>query len=372
MSLRFWFRPTLCGALTVASFALFSHHAHTSAFYTTPQLAGVHDPREIHFKNVKQLTAGGQNAEAYFSSDGKKLIFQSERDGYPCDQQYTMNIDGTGVQRVSNGKGRTTCGAWTKSGKHVIYSSTYEGDAQCPPKPDYSKGYVWPVYRTFKIYKSNPDGTDIKVLFPKDLKPGEEPGYNAESVFSPDGKNIAFCSDRGGDLDIWVMNDKGKKLKQLTKRLGYEGGPWWSPDGTKIAFRAYYPETEKEKEEYLSLLKQHLIRPSTLDLYVMDADGSNVKRITSDSKENIASFAPSWTPDGKALVFSSNRSDPRRRKFEVYKINLDGTGLERLTYGEQFDGFPTFSPDGKLFVWASNRNGKVPRETNVFIAEWVP
>lgn len=372
MSLRLWIRPIVGGSLSLLALVGFTNVAQTRGFKTSPQLAEIHDPREVHLKNVKQLTFGGQNAEAYFSPDGTKLIFQSERGDYPCDQEYIMNIDGSGVTRVSNGKGRTTCGWWMKNGKHVIYSSTFEADAQCPPKPDFSKGYVWPVYRTFKIYKSKPDGTEIEPLFPKDLKPNEEPGYNAESVVSPDGKSIVFCSDRGGDLDIWVMSSKGKKLKQLTNRLGYEGGPWWSPDGKQIAFRAYYPETEKEKEDYISLFKQHLIRPTTLDLYVMNADGSNVRRITNDRKDNIASFAPSWTPDGKALVFASNRSDPRHRKFEVYKINLDGTGLERITYGEQFDGFPNFSPDGKHFVWASNRHGKVPHETNVFIGEWVP
>ena len=197
------------------------------------------------------------------------------------------------------------------------------------------------------------------------------PGYNAESVISPDGKKIVFCSDRGGDLDIWTMDIDGKNPRQLTNTLGYDGGPWWSPDGKQICFRAYHPTVAKDQTEYQDLLKQHLIRPTTLDLYVMNADGSNQRQITHDAKENIASFAPSWTHDGKALVFASNRADPKRRQFEAFKINLDGTGLERITYGGQFDGFPNFSPDGTKFVWASNRNG-INRETNVFIADWVP
>jgi TolB protein len=335
------------------------------------QLAALSDSREVHLKNVKQLTFGGQNAEAYFSADGKKLTFQSEREGYPCDQQYIMSIDGTGLKRISPGTGRTTCGWWMKDGKRILFSSTHQADAKCPEKPDFSKGYVWPVYPTYRITTVKPDGSDEKVLFPNDLKPGELPGYNAESVLSRDGKKIVFCSDRGGDLDIWVMDSDGKNAKQLTKNLGYEGGPWWSPNGKQIVFRAFYPETDKEKEDYLSLLKQHLIRPSTLDLYVMDADGSNMRRLTNDRAQNIANFGPSWTPDGKGLVFCSNRDDPRRRKFEVWKMNLDGTGLERITYGDQFDGFPNFSPDGKKFVWASNRNGK-DRETNLFIADWIP
>jgi TolB protein len=336
------------------------------------QSPSLQEPNETHLKNVRQLTFGGQNAEAYFSADGKRLIFQSTRDGYDCDQQYVMNIDGTQVHRVSTGTGRTTCGLWMDQDRRVLFSSTHGSDPSPPPKPDFSKGYVWPVYPTYRIYTAKPDGSDLKPLFPKALKPGETVGYNAESVLSPNGKKIVFTSDRGGDLDIWVMNSDGTHPKQLTHTLGYDGGPWWSPDGKRIAFRAYHPETPEEIADYKSLLAQHLIRPTTLDLYVMDADGSHMRRLTDNRKENIASFAPSWTPDGKGLVFASNREDLQRRKFEVYKMNLNGSGLERLTYGGQFDGFPTFSPDGKRFVWASNRNGKQPHETNVFIADWAP
>lgn len=335
------------------------------------QLPSLHDTQEVHLKNVKQLTFGGQNAEAYFSNDGKKITFQSERGDYACDQQYVMNIDGTGLKRLSPGTGRTTCGWWLKKDKRILFSSTHETDPRCPEKPDFSKGYVWPVYDTYKIISVRPDGTDMQVIYPKNLKQGERPGYNAESVVSRDGKRIVFCSDRGGDLDIWVMDVDGKNAKQLTRRLGYEGGPWWSPDGKQIVFRASYPETEKEKEDYVSLLQQHLIRPSTLDLYVMNADGSNLRRITNDREQKIANFGPTWTVDGKSLVFCSNRDDVKRRAFELYKIGLDGSGLERITYGGQFDGFANFSPDGKKFLWASNRNGK-NHETNLFIADWVP
>ncbi len=336
------------------------------------QITTLHDSRETHLANVRQLTFGGQNAEAYFSHDGQRLTFQSTRDGHGCDQQYVMNIDGTGLRRISNGQGRTTCGWWMPGDRRLLFSSTFASSPDCPPRPDYSRGYVWPVYPTYRIYTVRPDGSDLRPLFPRTLKPDEQPGYNAESVLSSDGKKIVFTSDRGGDLDIWVMDSDGRNARQLTHTLGYDGGPWWSPDDKLICFRAYHPETPEEIADYKALLKQHLIRPTTLDLYVMNADGSQVRRITNDRAANIASFAPSWTPDGKALVFASNRDDPDRRKFEVYKINLDGSGLERITYGSQFDGFPNFSPDGKHFVWASNRNGKAPHETNIFIADWVP
>jgi TolB protein len=359
------------GALVLVSGGAFAAFAKRQPPAPPKPLMAAHDPREVHLKNVRQLTFGGQNAEAYFSADGKRLTFQSERDGQGCDQQYVMNTDGTGVTRISNGTGRTTCGWWTKDGKRIIFSSTHGSSPDCPPKPDYSKGYVWPIYPTYAIYSSKADGSDLKLLFPQGLKAGEEPGYNAEAIISPDGKKIVFCSNRGGDLDIWVMDSDGKNPRQLTRTLGYDGGPWWSPDGKQICFRAYHPQTDKEAADYKELLKQHLIRPSTLDLYVMNADGSNVRQITHEAAQGIASFAPSWTRDGKALVFASNRADPKRRAFEVFKINLDGTGLEQITYGGQFDGFPNFSPDGKKFVWASNRNG-INRETNIFIADWVP
>ncbi len=341
-------------------------------FAAKNQLATITDEREKHFRNVTQLTFGGENAEAYFSSDGKQLIFQSQRDGYPCDQQFVMNTDGTNLHRVSTGTGRTTCGWFFDHDRRVLFSSTHGFDPVPPIKPDYSHGYVWPVYNTYSIYTANADGTNLKPLFPKEVKLGQPSGYNAESVVSPDGKKVVFTSDTGGDLDIWVMNIDGSRAKQLTHTLGYDGGPWWSPDGKKICYRAYHPETPEEIADYKGLLAQHLIRPTTLDLYVMNADGSDQHAVTHEKSQNIASFAPSWTRDGKSLVFSSNRADDKRRAFEVYKINLDGTGLERLTYGGQFDGFPNFSPDGKKIIWASNRHGKVPHETNLYIADWVP
>lgn len=359
-------RLATVGAVFLTIFAAYQAHG------LRQQLTTLHDEREIHLKNVRQLTFGGQNAEAYFSADGKRLTFQSVRDGHECDQQYVMDIDGSHVQRINVKGGRTTCGWWFKDGKRVLFSSTHEAGEGCPPKPDFSKGYVWPVYPTYRIFTVKPDGTDLRPLFPASLKPGEQSGYNAESVISRDGKKVVFTSDRGGDLDIWVMDINGKNAHQLTHTLGYDGGPWWSPDGKHICFRAYHPVTEQEIADYKELLGQHLIRPTTLDIYVMDADGSNVRRITDDRQAKIANFAPTWLPDGKGLLFVSNRDDPQRRKFEVYKVALDGTALERITYGGQFDGFPAFSPDGKQIVWGSNRNGKAPRETNLFIADWVP
>lgn len=316
-------------------------------------------PQEVHLRNLRQLTFGGENAEAYFSADGRKLSFQSTREGRQCDQIYTMNIDGSDVRLISNGAGRTTCAYFFPDGKRVLYSSTHLGSKDCPPRPDFSQGYVWAVYPAFDIFTANPDGSDLKQLT-------KAPGYDAEATISKNGK-IVFTSMRDGDLDIYTMDGNGKNVRRLTKDLGYDGGPFWSYDGKQIVYRANHPPTEKEKADYLGLLKQNLIRPTTLEIWVMNADGSNKRQITRNGKAN---FAPYFFPDGKRIIFASNLSDPKGRDFDLYKINLDGTGLERITYNDTFDGFPMFSPDGKRIVFASNRNAKARGDTNVFIADW--
>ncbi len=318
-------------------------------------------PNEKHFRNLKQLTFGGENAEAYFSSDGKQLIFQSTRDGRGCDQIYTMNVDGSNVKMISNGDGRTTCSYFYPGGKKILYSSTHLGDKQCPPKPDFSRGYVWAVYDTFDVFTANPDGSNPKQLT-------RTPGYDAETTITLDGKKLVFTSMRDGDLDIYTMNADGSNVKRLTNELGYDGGPFWSYDGKQIVYRAHHPQTDTAKADYTSLLKQNLIRPTVLEIWVMNADGSNKRQVTKNGKAN---FGPYFFPDGKRVIFSSNMDDPRGRNFDLYKINVDGTGLERLTFNETFDGFPMFSPDGKKIVFASNRNAKATGETNVFIADWV-
>jgi Tol biopolymer transport system component len=317
-------------------------------------------PQEKHLRNVKQLTFAGENAEAYFSPDGRKLIFQSTPEGRPCDQIYTMNIDGSDVKMVSNGDGRTTCSYFMPGGKRILYSSTHLGGKQCPPRPDFSQGYVWAVYDTFDIFTANPDGSDLKRLT-------TTPGYDAETTINRQGK-LVFTSKRSGDLDIYTMDADGRNVKRLTNELGYDGGPFWSYDGKQIVYRAYHPQTEKEKADYIALLKQNLIRPTVLDIWVMNADGSNKRQVTHLNK---ASFAPYFFPDGKRIIFSSNQADPKGRDFDLYVVNVDGTGIERITYNDTFDGFPMFSPDGKKLVFASNRHNAKTNDTNIFIADWV-
>ena len=314
---------------------------------------------EVHLVNVRQLTHGGENAEAYFSADGSRLIFQSAREGNACDQIYSMKTDGTDVRRISNGTGRTTCGYYYPGGRELLFASTHGASPACPPKPSYERGYVWPVYETYDIYRAAADGSN-----PVNLT--HSPGYDAEATIAPDGL-IVFTSVRDGDMEIYSMKADGSGVKRLTNRPGPDGGPFFSWDGKLVAFRGRPLQPGPEMEDYKALLKEGLWRPTALEIYIMDRDGGNQRQLT---KLGGANFAPSWHPDGKRLVFASNVADPRGRDFDIYMVNLDGTGLERITFNETFDGFPMFSPDGRHLVFASNRNGKVEGETNVFIADW--
>ncbi len=319
-------------------------------------------PSEKHFSNVKQLSFGGENAEAYFSFDGKKLVFQSKRDGNGCDRIYTMNIDGSNVTQVSNGEGRTTCSYFKKGDKKVVYGSTHLGNKNCPPPADFSKGYVWAIYPDFDIFEADATGKNIKPMT-------STKGYDAEATVSPNGKKIIFTSMRDGDLDLYVMDKNGKNVKRLTNELGYDGGAFFSPDSKKIVYRAFHPKTEAEITRYKLRLSENLIEPTVFEVWTMNSDGSDKKQIT-DLK--AASFAPYFTPNGKKIIFCTNyfAEDTRKRNFDLALINIDGTGIERVTYNETFDGFPMFSPDGKKLVFASNRNAATTGDTNVFIADW--
>ena len=321
--------------------------------------AGPETAKETHLANVKQLTFGGENAEAYFSFDGTELIFQSTRDGAGCDQIYAMRVDGTGLRRVSSGEGRTTCAYFTPDKRHVVYASTHLGGPACPPKPDFSRGYVWPVYDSYDIFKASPDGSGITRLT-------TTPGYDAEATIGPDGR-IVFTSVRDGDMEIYSMNAEGGDVKRLTHRAGPDGGPFFSRDGRQIVFRGRALAPGPELDDYRTLLRDGLWRPTSLEIFVMNADGTGLRQVTSLGG---ASFAPFFSPDGKKIIFSSNQHNPRGRDFELWLVNTDGTGLERVTWNPTFDGFPMFSPDGTRLVFASNRQQKVTGETNVFIADW--
>ncbi|HEV8538958.1 MAG TPA: hypothetical protein VGR15_08580 [Bacteroidota bacterium] len=319
-------------------------------------------PTENHFDHLKQLTFGGENAEAYFSSHDDRLIFQSTRDSLKCDQIFAMDLSGGSLRMLSTGKGRTTCAYYLPGDSTFIYSSTHGADSSCPPKPDYSKGYIWAVYKSYDIYLGGSDGTIRRRLTATD-------GYDAEATVAPTGNRIVFTSARDGDLNLYSMRLDGSDVRQLTDETGYDGGAFYSGDGKQIVYRAYHPKDQKELEDYKQLLGNGFVRPTQMDLFVMNADGSEKRRITTIG---AASFAPYFHPDGKRIIFASNMKDPKGRNFDLFLIDTDGKNLEQITYNDTFDGFPMFTRDGKKLVFASNRNAKVRGETNIFIADWKP
>ncbi|HWO14262.1 MAG TPA: M20/M25/M40 family metallo-hydrolase [Polyangiaceae bacterium] len=327
-----------------------------------PEHGGLH-PDEKHFKDLVQLTDGGENAEAYWSNAGNQLIFQAHS-GEGCDQIYTMPVDQPlpEPRLVSTGKGATTCAYFLPGDSQIIYSSTHLAGDACPPAPDRSKGYVWPLYPSFDIFKANADGSAVEQLT-------NQPGYDAEATVCRSDGSIIFTSTRDGDLELYRMDQHGQNVQRLTNTPGYDGGAFFSADCSKIVWRASRP-TGKALEDYQQLLAEGLVRPTQLELYVANADGTDARQIT---YLGAAAFAPFFTPDGRRVLFSSNTGDPSGREFDIWAVNVDGTQLERITRTPGFDGFPMFSPDGKLLAFSSNRASRPGTyDTNVFVTEWVP
>jgi Tol biopolymer transport system component len=323
---------------------------------------------EIHLKNLTMLTHGGDNAEAYFSYDGKYASFQSNNKNWDlkCDQIFNLDIEKAAKDslykptQISTGQGRTTCSYFLKDNKHILYASTHKGGIDCPPVPETKGKYLWAVYNTFDIYIA-----DLKGKITKQLT--NTRGYDAEATVSPKGDKIVFTSDRSGDLELWTMDIDGKNQKQITFGLGYDGGAFFSPDGKKLVFRASRPTTEEEVKEYKELLKQGLVAPTTMDIYTCNVDGSDLKQITFLGK---ASWAPFYHPSGKKIIFSSNHHSKKGYDFQLFMVNVDGTNIEQITNQSLFNAFPMFSPDGKKLIFSSNRNNGGTRDTNLFIADW--
>ncbi len=327
-------------------------------------------PDETRLKNIRQLTFGGDNAEAYWSYDGKYLVFQrtNPKEGINCDQIFVGKVPTKAGQPftyklVSTGTGRTTCPFFTKDGKHIIYASTHLGSKDCPPTPDrakYGNRYIWPLYDSYDIFMADLDGKIVKQLT-------NSKGYDAEATLSPDGEKMLYTSDKDGDIDLYIMDLKTGSEKRITNMLGYDGGAWFSPDGTKLIWRASRPKTEAEIKEYKELLAEHLVAPTNMEVWVSNADGSNAHQVTSYGQAN---WAPAYMPDSKRIIFASNHEYKRGFPFNLYTINEDGSNLTKISRDKGFDAFPMFSPNGKKIVFCSNRNNGGTRDTNVFVADW--
>jgi TolB protein len=328
-----------------------------------PEDSTIHYKQEKHLKNVRQLTFGGDNAEAYFSFDSKKITFQATNEKWNahCDQIFFSGIDNFNPALLSTGKGRTTCSYFLKGDTTILYASTHLFGNECPPKPvpraDHK--YVWPIYDSFDIFIADLKGKILKQLT-------NSPGYDAEATVSPKGDKIVFTSTRNGDIDLYTMNTDGSDVKQITNELGYDGGAFFSPDGKKLVFRASRPKTEEEIKTYKELLKQNLVMPVEMEIFMCNADGSDMHQVTHLGGAN---WAPYFTQDGKKIIFSSNHVS-KGYHFNLWVCKTDGSGLEQITYDNVFDAFPVFSNDGKKLIWSSNRNNNGTHDTNLFIADW--
>ncbi len=341
--------------------------------------AGAGDEARLHpaISGVQLITQNPgsfskwDNAECYFAPGGDRFVFQASRDGRDCDAIYTMTVDGKDVRMVSTGLGRTTCAYFSPDGDSIVYASTHLADAACPAPPDMSKGYTWAVYDGYDIFRVPAEGgTPVRLT--------HEPGYDAEAVYRPDGAKILFTSTRNGDLDLYDMDADGSNVRQLTDSPGYDGGAFYTADGKSIVFRARHPQGE-ELAEYQSLLAEGLIRPGQLDLFIMDADGRNLRRLTTDGDGGATNWAPYPHPDGRHIAFASNRDDfdqtvPGRYgfNFELYLLDLETSAIHRLTWNDWFDGFPMFSSDGRKLVWCGNYVAQRARDTDVVVADWNP
>lgn len=330
----------------------------------------VHYPQEKHLKNIRQLTFGGDNAEAYFSFDNSMITFQSNNAawGLECDQIFYTPLESSNMGEemppmISTGMGRTTCAYFMPGDTTILFASTHEGGDACPPEPEKRDDgkYVWPIYPSFDIYVSDLQGNIIKKLI-------DEPGYDAEATVSPNGDKIVFTSDRSGDLELYTMDIDGSNVHQVTHELGYDGGAFFSPDGSKLVFRSSRPTTEEERKDYKDLLKQGLVTPAEMEIYACNVDGSDLKKVTDLGKAN---WAPFYHPSGEKILFSSNHASERGFQFNLFMINEDGSNLEQITFDQVFDAFPMFSFDGKKLIFASNRNNGGTYDTNLFIADWV-
>jgi TolB protein len=331
----------------------------------------IHFPQERHFANVRQLTFGGDNAEAYFSFDDQYLIYQRTdvKNGIPCDQIWMGKIPTSPEEQfvpkmVSNGEGRTTCAYFYPDNKHIVYASTHLGGKDCPPTPDrkkYGNKYIWPLYSSFDIFMADTNGNIIKQLT-------QSPGYDAEATLSPRGDRMVFTSMRDGDLELYTMDLKGKKVKRITNTLGYDGGAWFSPDGNKLLWRASRPSTDQEVAEYKSLLAENLVAPTNMEVWIANADGTDAHPLT---KLGQANWAPNFTRKGDRIIFCSNHEHKRGFPFNMYIMNLEGKDIQKISNDKGFDAFPMISHDGKKVVFCSNRNNGGTRDTNIFIADWV-
>jgi len=315
----------------------------------------------VHLRNIKAVTADFVRAgEGYFSPDGKKIIFQAEEKdtGNPFYQIFVMDLESGRYRRISPGMGRTTCPFFSPDGRKVIYASSHlDPEAKKRQEAEYRqrdedrkagkrRRYSWDFDPYMEIFEANPDGSELKRLT-------NAPGYDAEGSYSPDGKQIVFCSKRDGNLELYIMDADGKNARKLTNAPGcYNGGPFFSPDGKRVIFRS----DRKEKDR--------------LQLYVINTDGTGERALTDNDK--WVYWAPFWYKDGKHIIYTAaDHSDPTARpNYDLYWMNIETGKITRITYSPGQDVLPVFSPDGTKVMWTASRDGNP--STQLYIADFTP
>lgn len=318
---------------------------------------------EIHLSNIRALTDVGDNAEAYFSFKGDRVVFQSTREPFACDQIFLMeNIDDhPSVRLLSTGKGRTTCSYFLPGDSLVLYASTHEtmGDT-CPPGGGYDpelKAYVWPLYN-YDLYVTNIHTGEARAFW-------KSPGYDAEATVAPDGR-VVFTSTYEGDMEIYILEPPyTAPPRRMTHTPGYDGGAFFTQDGRYLVYRGWHPTDSAQLAEYRNLLKRGLMKGVPLQIFVYDLERDTFWQVTDNQAVN---FAPFPFPNRKRIIFSSNYQTGRA--FHLWAVDFDGKNLERITFEGTFNAFPMFSPDGKMLIWASNRGNRNPHLANILIATW--
>jgi dipeptidyl aminopeptidase/acylaminoacyl peptidase len=309
---------------------------------------------ETHFAHLWRATWDGQNACPRWSPDGDVLVLEIGRKG--CGQVY-LAAAGHQALLASEGTGLATSPALLGRCDALVFSATPASPDSCHPSANRWHDEKWPLYAESHLFVRAKG--EVHQLT-------KDPGA-VECNASPNGKQIVYTATPAIDPELYVMNADGTNVRRLTVDQGYDGAGCFSPDGKSICYQAYHPREETERAEFVDLLAKHQVSSARLDIWVMQADGSGRGQVTD---LEATSMEPSFTPDNKRIIFSSDYQDAPGRQFDLYITKLDGGTPEKITNDPSPDCFPMFSPNGRYLAFTSGRGSAKPGAQDVFIAEW--